>query len=123
VRLIEPYAFTKVSALGVEEKRTNVVLDFIDPPGALGDGYRVTGRIIVWEAAAVLKAPVSSLFRCGSEWCVFVLDGNRVRQRQVHLGHMSSTEAEVLSGLQANDRVVRHPSNELSDGARVSPIV
>ena len=122
MRLIEPYAFTKVSALGVEEKRTNVVLDFIDPPGALGDGYRVTGRIIVWEAAAVLKTPVSSLFRCGAEWCVFVLDGNRVRQRQVRLGHMSSTDAEVLSGLQANDRVVRHPSNELTDGARVSPI-
>jgi len=122
VRLVEPYAFTKVSALGVEEKRTNVVLDFIDPPGTLGDGYRVTGRIITWDAAAVLKAPVSALFRCGSEWCVFVLDGKRARRREVRLGHMSSTETEILSGLQANDRVIRHPSNELTDGARVSPI-
>lgn len=121
VRLIEPYAFTKVSALGVEEKRTNVVLDFVDPPASLGDGYRVNGRIITWEAASVLKVPISALFRCGPQWCVFLIDGNRARSARVGLGHMNSTEAEVLSGLRAGQRVVRHPPNELSDGARVSP--
>ena len=122
VRFIEPYAFTKVSALGVEEKRTNVFLEFVDPPGALGDGFRLTGRIVTWEAAAALKAPVSALFRCQSAWCVFILDSQRVRRRAVGLGHLNSDEAEILSGLRANDRVIRHPSNDLRDGARVNPI-
>jgi HlyD family secretion protein len=122
VRLVEPYAFTKVSALGVEEKRTNVVLDFVDPPGPLGDGYRVIGRIITWQSPSVLQAPVSALFRCGTEWCVYVLEGHRVQQRTTQLGHMSSTDAEVLSGLTANEKVVRHPPNELSNGARVRPL-
>jgi HlyD family secretion protein len=122
VRLIEPYAFTKVSALGVEEKRTNVVLDFVDPPGSLGDGYRVNGRIVIWEAPAVLKIPVSALFRCVSDWCAFVVDDNRARVVRVTLGHMSSSEGEILSGLRAGQRVVRHPPNELADGARVRPI-
>jgi HlyD family secretion protein len=122
VRLVEPYAFTKVSALGVEEKRTNVVLDFLDPPGALGDGYRVIGRIVTWQSPSVLKVPVSALFRCGSAWCVYVMEGHRVRSRTLQLGHMNSTEAEVLSGLTANEKVVRHPPNELTDGARVAPL-
>jgi HlyD family secretion protein len=122
VRTVEPYAFTKVSALGVEEKRTNVVLDFVDPPGALGDGYRVIGKIITWEAPAVLKVPVSALFRCGLDWCVFTVDGNRARRRELRLGHMSVTDAEVVSGLRANERVVRHPSNDLAEGVRVKRI-
>jgi HlyD family secretion protein len=121
VRLVEPYAFTKVSALGVEEKRTNVILDFVDPPGALGDGFRVTGRIIVWSAPEVLKAPLSALFRCGSPWCVFVVDGKHARRREVRIGHYNSVEAEILSGLRANEQVVRHPPNELGDGSRISP--
>jgi HlyD family secretion protein len=121
VRVVEPYAFTKVSALGVEEKRTNVVLDFVDSPGALGDGYRVFGKIVTWEAPAVLKVPVSALFRCGRGWCVFVVDGNRVQRRELRLGHMSVTEAEVISGLRAKERVVRHPSNDLTEGVRVKP--
>jgi HlyD family secretion protein len=119
VRTIEPYAFTKVSALGVEEKRTNVVLDFVDPPGALGDGYRVNGRIITWEAQDVLKVPVSALFRCESGWCVFVVDGKRAREAPVTLGHINSAEGEILSGLRAGQRVIRHPPNALAEGMRV----
>jgi HlyD family secretion protein len=119
VRLVEPYAFTKVSALGVEEQRTNVILDFIDPPGALGDGYRVTGRIVIWSAPAVLQAPLSALFRCASAWCVFVVEGNRARRREVQVGHFSSSAVEILSGLRAGERVVKHPPNELAEGARV----
>lgn len=121
VRTVEPYAFTKVSALGVEEKRTNVVLDIVDPPGSLGDGYRVIGKIITWETSAVLKVPVSALFRCGSAWCVFVADGNRARRREIGLGHMSVAEAEVVSGLRRKERVVRHPSNDLAEGVRIRP--
>jgi HlyD family secretion protein len=120
VRLVEPYAFTKISALGVEEKRTRVVLDFIDSPGSLGDGYRVTGRITIWSAPSVLKVPLAALFRCGAEWCVFVLEGKRAHRREVRIGHRNAFEAEILSGLEPGDRLVRYPPNELSDGSRVS---
>ena len=119
VRLVEPYAFTKVSALGVEEQRTNVVLDFVDPPGALGDGYRVTGRIVTWSAPAVLQVPLSALFRCASAWCVFVAEGNRARRREVQVGHFSASAAEILGGLKAGERVVKHPPNEMEAGARL----
>jgi HlyD family secretion protein len=119
VRLVEPYAFTKTSALGVEEQRSNVILDFVDPPDGLGDGYRVTGRIVTWSAPAALQAPLGALFRCGSAWCVFVVAGNRVRRREVQVGHFGSTAVEILAGLEAGERVVRHPPNELAEGARV----
>ncbi len=121
VRLVEPYAFTKVSALGVEEKRTRVILDFVDSPVPLGDGYRVTGRIVIWSAPRVLKVPIAALFRCRSEWCVYVVDGGRARRRDVRIGHRNSVEAEVLSGLLENQRIVRYPPNELADNLRVSP--
>jgi HlyD family secretion protein len=119
VRLVEPYAFTKVSALGVEEQRTNVILDFVDPPGPLGDGYRVVGRIIIWSAPAVLQAPLSALFRCGQEWCVFVVEGSRARRRAVQIGHYNAEAAEISGGLRAGERVIQHPPNELADGARI----
>lgn len=121
VRLVEPYAFTKFSALGVEEKRTRVILDFVDSPVPLGDGYRVIGRVVIWSAPRVLKVPVAALFRCGSEWCVFVVDAGRARQRQVRIAHRNAAEAEVVSGLQENQRVVRYPPNELADGSRLRP--
>lgn len=121
VRLVEPYAFTKVSALGVEEKRSRVILDFVDSPAPLGDGYRVTGRIVIWSAPRVLKVPIAALFRRGSEWCVFVVYGDRARRRDVRIAHRNAVEAEVLSGLQENQRIVRHPPNELGDNSRVSP--
>jgi HlyD family secretion protein len=121
VRLVEPYAFTKVSALGVEEKRTRVILDFVDSPAPLGDGYRVTGRIVIWSAPRVLKVPIASLFRDGPEWSVFVVDGGRARRREVRIGHRNADDAQILSGLRTNERVVKHPPNDLSDGARVSP--
>ncbi len=120
VRLVEPYGFTKISALGVEEKRTNVILDFVDPPGSLGDGYRVVARIITWSSPHVLQAPLSALFRCGSDWCVFSLQGGRARTRRVRIGHQSDESVEILSGLKDGDEVIKHPPNELADGARVS---
>jgi HlyD family secretion protein len=120
VRLIEPYGFTKISALGVEEKRTRVILDFVDSPSPLGDGYRVTGRIVLWSSPSVLKVPIAALFRCGSQWCVFTVDEKRTRHREIQIAHRNSSDAEVLSGLHEGDLVVRHPPNELGDGARVS---
>jgi len=120
VRVVEPYGFTKVSALGVEEQRVNVIADFVDPPGTLGDGYRVEAKIVIWSTEAVLRVPVSALFRKGDAWAVFVVEGGRAKQREVRIGHRGDLEAEVLQGLKADETVIRHPSNDISDGARVN---
>ncbi len=119
VQRIEPYAFTKVSALGVEEKRTNVVADFVDVPQALGDGYRVKAHIVVWAADAVTRVPASALFRCAETWCAFVVEDGRAKRRVVTIGHRNAQEAEVLRGLVAGETVIRHPANEIDEGARV----
>lgn len=117
VRTVEPYAFTKISALGVEEQRVNVVADFVDPPGRLGDGYRVDAQIILWEAPSVLKVPVGALFRQGEQWAVFQIAADKAARRLVRIGQMNSDEAEVLDGLTEGDEVITHPPNELADGA------
>lgn len=119
VRRVEPYAVTKVSALGIEEKRVNVIADFVDPPGAIGDGFRVTARIVTWQADKVLKVPASALFRCAPAWCVFVVEDGRARRRSIEVGHRNLGEAEVTGGLSAGQTVVRYPGNDVTDGARV----
>jgi HlyD family secretion protein len=119
VRLVEPYAFTKVSALGIEEQRVNVVLDPVDSLGPLGDGYRVEARIVVWSGEKVLKAPSSALFRSGAGWAAFRVDRGRVRKVKVEIGERNPSEAQMLHGLAEGDTVVRYPTNELTDGARV----
>lgn len=119
VRLVEPSAFTKVSALGVDEQRVNVIGDFLEPAGSLGDRYRVEGRIAVWEAEDVLKVPTSALFRQGEGWAVFTLANGRARARAVSIGHRGAFEAEVLGGLEEGDAVVLYPSDRLNDGSRV----
>jgi HlyD family secretion protein len=122
VRRIEPAGFTKISALGVEEQRVNVVLDFADPAAAsvsLGDAYRVEVRVVIWEAPDVLKVPTSALFREGEAWAVYVVDAGRARRTTVELGHQTAQEAEVISGLSEGARVVLHPGDTLNDGARV----
>ena len=124
VRLVEPYAFTKISALGVEEQRVNVVIDFTEPLEAiqhLGHGYRATVRIETWSAPEVLKVPISALFRTGGQWSVFTLDSqSRARLRQVMIGHMNDQEVEVLGGLNAGEKVLLHPSDKVGDGVRVA---
>lgn len=119
VRRVEPYAVTKVSALGIEEKRVNVIADFVDPPGPIGDGFRITARIISWQADKVLKVPSSAMFRCATAWCVFVVEDGRARRRTIEVGHRNLAEAEVTSGLAPGQTVVRYPSNDVADGARV----
>jgi HlyD family secretion protein len=120
VRLVEPAGFTKVSTLGVEEQRVNVIGDLAAAPAALGDGYRVEARIVTWEAADVLKVPTSALLRSGEGWSVFVVDGGRARLRPLRIGHRGNAEAEVVEGLEAGERVVLFPSDRVSDGARVT---
>jgi len=119
VRVVEPLAYTKVSALGVEEQRVNVIADFEGGSGTLGDAYRVEARVVLWSADDVLKVPVSALFRRGEQWTVFVVEGGRAKRRAVEIGHRGALEAEVLKGLAAGERVVRHPANELDEGVRV----
>jgi HlyD family secretion protein len=124
VRRVEPSGFMKVSALGVEEQRVNVIVDFQDPGEAqqvLGDGYRVEVHIVVWEAPDVVKAPTSSLFRRGDDWAVFVVEEGRARLRPVQIGRRNGLEAQVLDGLRAGERVVVHPADTLADGQRVAP--
>lgn len=119
VRVVEASAFTKVSALGIEEQRVNVVADFVDPPGPLGDGFRVEAQVILWEGEQVLKAPSSALFRHGDGWSVFVVEEGRARRRHVETGHRSQLETEILQGIEAGAAVILHPTNELADGMRV----
>jgi len=119
VRLIEPSAFTKVSALGIEEQRVNVVADLTTPSAALGDGYRVEGGIVVWQADDVLKVPVSSLFRRGESWSVFVVQNGEAHLREVEVGQRTSFEAEIRQGLEAGTEVIVHPSNQITDGTGV----
>ena len=123
VRLVEPSAFTKVSALGIEEQRVNVIIDFVDdaPPPPLGDGFRVDARIVIWEGHGVLKVPVGALFRVADEWAVFRNINNRAVTTPVTLGHRNDVEAEVIAGLQESDNVVVHPGDKLKDGSLLQP--
>lgn len=122
VRLVEPSGFTKISTLGVEEQRVNVIVDFVDPPEArttLGDGFRVEARIVIDEAEDVLRVPTSALFRVGSESAVFQAVDDEVHEQVVKLGRQNGLEAEVVAGLSAGDEVVVHPSDQIDDGVKV----
>lgn len=123
VRLVEPYGFTKISALGVEEQRVNTVIDFAQPRAAwerLGHGYRTTVRIEVWSVRDVLRAPIGALFRSGNRWMAFVVDADeRARLTPVEVGRMNDEMAEVRGGLAVGARVILHPGDRAADGVRV----
>jgi HlyD family secretion protein len=124
VRLIEPSGFTKISALGVEEQRVNVIVDFSDPREkwkSIGDGYRVELRIVVWRKHDVVKVPTSSLFRHEADWAVYRIEGDRAVLQIVEIGQRNGLEAEVLKGLSAGDRIVVYPSEAIGDGVEVTP--
>lgn len=119
VRVVEPSAFTKFSALGIEEQRVNVIADVPQPPPSLGDAYRIEAAIVIWSDAAALKVPVSALGRTGEAWSVFVVEGNRARRRTVTIGQRNDREAQVLSGLRDGEKVIVHPGTAVTDGVRV----
>ncbi|HEX6086923.1 MAG TPA: HlyD family efflux transporter periplasmic adaptor subunit [Thermoanaerobaculia bacterium] len=119
VRLVEPAAFTKISALGVEEQRVNVVCDLAGPAPALGDQYRVDVRVVLWRGTAT-KVPATALFTTGGAWTAFAVRDGHARLQRVGVGHMGDTEVEITSGLAAGDAIVVHPSDQVHDAVRVS---
>jgi HlyD family secretion protein len=124
VRRVEPFGFTKVSALGIEEQRVNVVIDFTDPRerwARLGHGYRVEPRIILASADQVLKVPQAALFREQGEWAVFVDDGGQAVLRKVELGLENGLEAQVTKGLAAGEKVVLQPGGRITEGVALKP--
>jgi len=123
VRLIEPGAFTKISALGVEEQRVFVIGDVdtnVAQESRLGDGFRFEARIVVWEGDDVLQVPMSALFRRRGEWAVFVVAEGKATRRIVHIGHRNPDAAEVLDGLEEGEQVVIYPSDRVDDGVAVA---
>jgi HlyD family secretion protein len=122
VRVVEPAGFTKISSLGVEEQRVLVIADIHQDHEAarrLGDGYRVEASFIVWEGENVLQVPASALFRKGSDWAVFVVEGDKARLRGIRVGHRTGLAAEIVSGLKEGEKVIAHPEETIEDGTPV----
>ena len=123
VQRIEPRGFTKVSALGVDEQRVNVIVKFVDPPEnfkKIGHGFRIQAEIVIWEENNVLVVPSSALFRIGKEWNVFIITNGKAKIRRVGIGRNNGIEAQVTEGLDSGDQVVLYPSSSLTDGTKVS---
>jgi HlyD family secretion protein len=122
VRRVEPSAFTRPSALGVDEQRVNVIVALTDPHetwAALGDGYRVQARIVLWQSDRVLKVPQGAVFRRGDGWAVFEAANGRAKLTPVNVGHRGETEAEIVGGLADDATVLVHPGDRVKDGVRV----
>lgn len=129
VRYIEPSAFTKISALGVEEQRVNVIADFVDTKILLGDRYRVETKTVIWSGKNVLVIPLSALFRCDSKnnsnlantWCTFVVANNQAQKRQIEVSQRSNFEAVITQGLQEQETVILHPTEQIKSGTKIKP--
>lgn len=123
VRRVEPFGFTKISALGIEEQRVNAIIDLTEPPQRwqrLGHGFRVEPQIVLWESQDVLRIPLSALFRQGDQWAVFVEHDGRAILRQVGVGRQNGFEMQIVSGLERGEHVVLHPGDRVADGARIA---
>ena len=122
VKKVEPFGYTKVSSLGIEEQRVDVIIDIIDPIerwNSLGHGYQVETRVILWHEDNVLKSPITALFREKGEWSVFVVEDERARLKKIQVGRKNAFEAQILSGLDEGQQVVLHPSNQINDGVLI----
>lgn len=122
VRLVEPFGFRKISALGIEEQRVNVIVDFVDENGweRLGHGYQVETRVVIWEAESATSVPLTALFRDGDQWAVFAEDGGRAKLRHVEKGQDNGLLAEIREGVEAGEMVIAHPGDRVSDGVRIA---
>ena len=124
VRDVEPAAYTKISALGVEEQRVNVIIEPDRLPPMVGDGFRVEVSIVVWSAREVVVVPRSALIQntnaSSGDWTTFVIKEGRVERRTGKVGHVGGASAEVLAGIEVGDVVVVFPSDQLIPGAKVT---
>ena len=121
VRRVEPSAFTKISALGVEEQRVLVVIDpLTDKPWkGLGDGYRVEASIAVWQGTDVLQVPANATFRHGDGWAVFVVEGGKAVTKPIEVGRRTGLVVEIKGGVDESATVILHPSDEIEEGTLV----
>lgn len=122
VRRVEPFAYTKVSALGIEEQRVNVLIDLTEPRERwrrLGHGYRVQPRIVVWEGQRATQVPQSALFRDGEHWAVFSVENDIARLRRVVIGQFNDTHVQIVTGVSPGERIVLHPNDRIEDGTRI----
>jgi HlyD family secretion protein len=120
---IDPAGFLKVSALGIEEQRVRVTIDFADPPEAwsrLGHDFRVIVHVVTWSADDALTVPVSALFRKGDEWALFAIENGRAHTTIVKIGHRNNRLAEVIGGVSQGAQVVVHPSDRITEGSRIA---
>jgi HlyD family secretion protein len=125
VKLVEPSAFMKVSALGVEEQRVNVVITIVSPLEewkGLGDNFRVDAHIVVASVADALTVPTGALFREGNAWTVFTVEGGRARKRRVEIESRNPAKAVVASGLKAGETVILYPGDKIREGTRVKAL-
>ena len=123
VRRVEPFGFTKISALGIEEQRVNVVLNIVSPREeweALGHGYQVDVRVVLWEDDEALRVPLTALFRDGDDWAIFVETDGRAALRKVEVGHTTSSDAEIISGLTEGEQVVVYPGENIREGVPIA---
>jgi HlyD family secretion protein len=122
VQRVEPSATTRISALGIEEQRVEVLLTLRDaPPSTLGHGFRTIARITVQEARNVPRVPIAALFRTGGDWAVYTVQDRRAVLRRLTLGARNEDYAEIVEGLTEGETVVLHPAAEMADGARIAP--
>jgi HlyD family secretion protein len=122
VRIIEPAGFTKISSLGVEEQRVNVIVDFTSPFEVwrrLGDGYRLDTTFIIWEGKDVLQVPASAVFRRGDGWALFVMENRRAKLREVEIGRRNGRAAEIVNGIPEGTVVIANPDDNIRDGVKV----
>jgi HlyD family secretion protein len=122
---VEPSAVTRISALGIDEQRVTVILRLSGPPEdwlALGHGFRVIARIALWRQDDVLTIPVGALFRDGPDWATYLVRDGRATLQKISLGERNEDFAQVLDGLQAGDRVILHPSDQVVAGVSVAPL-
>ena len=123
VRTVEPFGELRISALGIEEQRVNVIIDFEEPAreiGRLGHGFQIDATIVLWQDDDALRVPIGAIFRSGAAWHVFVVSGRRAVEREIEIGQINDDNAEVLSGLEEGDRVIVNPSSSVADGQRIS---
>lgn len=124
VRRVEPFGFTKISALGIEEQRVNVIVDLVSEPAQwerLGHGYQVDLRIVLWEGEQLVKVPLTALFRDSGRWTVFVDADGEAARRYVEVGRRNGLEAQIVAGLEVGERIVMHPNDQVIEGVRIRP--